>query len=158
MARSIVLKHACTQAHTQPHVLSLSHPHARAHTLKRTQPMQRCKPCACTLSSASWHSPLPSFNCSCAVLLMVESQTFPRLGSLVLSLSHPRHLSFSLFLTYPSGSREASSLSMSSVVASASHKLAPTLTFFLGPSFSQQPNSSAQKHFSHTLVGVSHFL
>jgi len=150
--------HKHTHNHTSCHSHIRTHARTRsnAHASTRTQPMKRCKPCACTLSSASWHSPLPS--CRCAVLLMVESQTFPPLGSLVFSLSHPRHLSFSLFLTYSSGSREACSLSLSSVVASASHKLAPTLTFFLGPSFSQQPNSSAQKHFSHTLVGVSHFL
>ena len=76
--------HKHTHNHTSCHSHIRTHARTRsnAHASTRTQPMKRCKPCACTLSSASWHSPLPS--CRCAVLLMVESK-----------LSHPLALSFS---------------------------------------------------------------
>ena len=143
--------HKHTHNHTSCHSHIRTHARTRsnAHASTRTQPMKRCKPCACTLSSASWHSPLPS--CRCAVLLMVESKLS---RPLALSFSHPRHLSFSLFLTYPSSSREACSLSLSSVVASASHKLAPTLTFFLGPS-SHNSQTRAHSNTFSTLLFTS---
>ena len=76
--------HTSTHTTTRPVTLTSARmrAHALTHASTRTQPMKRCKPCACTLSSASWHSPLPS--CRCAVLLMVESK-----------LSRPLALSFS---------------------------------------------------------------
>jgi hypothetical protein len=154
--------HACTQADRQPHILSLSFPHARVHMLTRARIHTHTadkrsqtwllhtikRILALTLSSvqifANFPAPLapfPSFFRSHSSLTF-DTSPFPSSSEIRQAWGAP--LSFSLRC----------------VVASASHKVAPTLTFF-GNLFSQQLTRATDTCWkdthAHTYTSLSPF-